>query len=116
MARDGEKMTTTRSYDEENDIFVVHKGFTKDEVFKGNIDAGDLILDISSKGNVRGIEIMNASAFLGEFGITKDMLKSAEDGDFTAQVKPSGIAIGITITAKHQVHPAKIVVPQEIPV
>ena len=49
------------SYDKENDILVAHKGFSEGERFKGNIDIGDLVLDMSTKMRVRGIEISNAS-------------------------------------------------------
>lgn len=113
MATDGESVTM--SYDEKNDIFVLQKDFTKDETFKGNLDAGDLVLDISSKGNIRGIEIINATHFLREFGITPEMMRSASKGNFTAQVRTNGITICITLMADQQIHPAIIVVPQEIP-
>jgi len=39
----------TVAYDKENDILFVHKGFSIDEEFKGNIDVGSLILDIPAK-------------------------------------------------------------------
>jgi len=105
------------SYDTENDIFVIHKGFAKDEKFKGNIDAGELILDVSTKGKIKGIEIMNAINFLKEFEIDKNILSSIEDADFNALLQPSGISLGITIKAKNIEHqiPAKITVPIDAP-
>ncbi len=36
------------TYDEENDILAIHKGFNKDEKFDGCIDVGDIILDLST--------------------------------------------------------------------
>src|SRR3989338_9161372 len=55
------------SYDKENDILVIHRGFTSDEKFKGNIDVGDIVLDVSTNGKIRGIEVFNASQFLKPF-------------------------------------------------
>jgi len=67
------------NYDKKNDIIALHQGFSQDEKFKCNIDAGDLILDISTKERVRGVEILNASEFLKEF---LDDLSSVTDADF----------------------------------
>ncbi|MEK6959964.1 MAG: DUF2283 domain-containing protein [Nanoarchaeota archaeon] len=100
-------------YDRENDIISIHNGFSNDETFKGNIVAGDLILDISTKSRIRGIEILNASGFLKEFAISTDTLEHLEDARFETSTKPSGITIGIffkTKAFKHEL-PAKIAVP-----
>lgn len=35
-------------YDKKHDILAIHKGFLR-EKFKGNLDVGDLILDISTR-------------------------------------------------------------------
>ncbi|HLC98411.1 MAG TPA: DUF2283 domain-containing protein [Candidatus Nanoarchaeia archaeon] len=106
------------SYDEENDILAVHKGFSSDERFKGNIDAGDLILDVSTKGRVRGIEILNATKFFKEFGIGKEMLENIEHAHFNANLKPDCIILGIVIKAKNveKEMPAKVAVPLEVAV
>ena len=105
------------SYDRENDILVIHNGFSANEKFKGNIDAGDLILDMSTEGRVRGIEIMNATNFFKEFEIGKDLLESLSEARFNAVVKPTSIIIGIMLKGKNtQEMPAKIAVPIEIPV
>lgn len=63
------------NYDAENDILFMHKGFSKYEKFKGNIDAGDIVLDMSTKGRIVGIEILNASEFLKAFKIGKKSWK-----------------------------------------
>ena len=101
------------SYDKENDILFIHKGFSKDEAFKGNIDAGDLVLDMSTKGRIRGVELINASDFLKIFNIKKSMLNNLVDVSFTSKVTPEAIIIGLFITAKksEEVPPAKMVVP-----
>lgn len=63
-------------YDEQNDILVVHNGFSSDESFETNMMYGDLIVDISTKGVIKGIELWNASEFLKSFGLTPLMLES----------------------------------------
>lgn len=113
----GKIMAKIISYDKENDILAIHKGFSANEKFKGNIDAGDLILDISTSGRVRGIEILNATEFLREFEIGKKVLETLSEARFNAVVKPTSIIIGITLKGKNmQEMPAKIAVPVEVPV
>lgn len=110
-------MTKLVSYDKYNDILAIHKGYSNDEKFKGNIDVGQLVLDVSSKGKIRGIEIINATKFFKEFNITKKILETIIDAHFTASIKPSSIILGITIKAKNieEEIPAKIAVPLEVP-
>ncbi len=105
-------MSKTFYYDKENDILAIHKGFDKDESFKTNIDAGDLILDVSSKEKIRGIEILNATDFLKEFDVTE--LKDLVDADFTAQLKPTSIVLTISLKIGEKEIPAKIAVPLPI--
>ena|SRR3989344_2846472 len=104
-------------YDRENDILSIHGGFSNDEKFKGNIDVGELILDVSTKGRIRGIEIMNATNFFKEFEIGKDALENINDVKFNASIKPNSIIIGIIIKSKNIQNEisAKIAVPLEIP-
>lgn len=103
-------------YDKEHDILSIHKGFTSDENFKGNIDAGKLILDVSTKGRIKGIEIMNATKFLKEFDIGKEILKNLIDANFNDVINPNGIIIGLAFKAKkiEKEIPAKIAVPLEV--
>lgn len=100
------------SYDKKNDILFIHKGFTTDERFRGNIDAGDLVLDVSTKGRIKGIEIMNASHFLKEFKIEKNTLENLTNAKFNVTIRPDSIIIGILFVAKNKKEiPAKIAVP-----
>ena len=110
-------MSKIISYDNENDILSIHKGFSNDEKFKGNIDAGELILDVSTRGRIRGIEVMNATDFFKEFNIGKKVLENIIDVQFNAVIKPSSIILGIIIKARNVKHdiPAKIAVPLTIP-
>ncbi|MBT4174052.1 DUF2283 domain-containing protein [archaeon] len=99
------------SYDKENDIFAIHKGFASDEKFKGNIDVGDLILDVSTKERIVGIEILNASVFLKEFGVSKEILEGFIDVKFNVVTKGNTISIGIILKTKDVEKPIKIAVP-----
>ena len=99
------------SYDAENDILAVHKGFQEDERFKGNLEAGDLVLDISTRHRVRGIEILNAREFLKEFKVPQRI----SDADFTAKVSPNGIIITLILKGEDREIPAKIAVPLSQP-
>lgn len=101
-------------YDKENDIFSIHRGFTSDEKFKGNIDAGQLILDVSTSGKIRGIEVMNASKFfldvLNKYQIN---LEDVSNADFRASSNPSGIFIALIFKGKNlrEEVPAQIMIP-----
>ena len=108
------------SYDKESDILVVHRGYTSDEKFKGNIDVGDIVLDVSTNGKIRGIEVFNASQFLKAFvekGNEESILSKIIDADFNTTVKPNGIIISLVIKSKNQSEvPATIAVPLEKPI
>ena len=108
------------SYDKENDILVIHRGFTSDEKFKGNIDVGDIVLDVSTNGKIRGIEVFNASQFLKPFvekGKEEGILGSIIDADFNTKIKPNGIIISLVIKSKNKTDiPATIAVPLEKPI
>ena len=98
-------------YDVENDILFIHKGFSKDEKFKGNIDAGDIVLDMSTKGRIVGIEILNASEFLKAFKIGKKVLESLKDARFKTQIKCNSIMIELVFLSHEEEIPAKIALP-----
>lgn len=120
MAKHDKKEAKMRKFffDQENDILAIHKGFSSDEKFKGNIDAGEIVFDVSTKGRIRGIEIMSASSFLKEFEISEDSLKNLSDAEFNASSNPNGIVLGLTIKTKNarKEIPAKIVIPLARPI
>lgn len=113
-------MAKVVSYDKENDILVIHKGFTSEEKFKGNIDIGDLVLDVSTAGKIKGIELFNATKFFKSFVEHKQesLLSNIIDADFNARVKPNGIIISLAIKSKNIKNevPATIAVPLEKPI
>jgi uncharacterized protein YuzE len=112
------------SYDKQNDILAVHKGFSAGEKFKGNIEVGDLVLDLSTRMRIRGIEIMNASEYLKEFlelAHTKEnVLQNLKDVKFNAEVKGESITLALVLVAsfagKQEEIPAKIAVPMTEPI
>jgi len=100
-------------YDTENDIFMIHKGFSKNEKFQGNFDIGNLILDISNKGRIRGLEVLNATSFFKEFNLSKTMLQNITSAELQTVTKPDSIMLSILFKAKNckEKIPAKIAVP-----
>jgi len=99
------------SYNDQSDIFCVHKGFLSDEKFKGNMMVGDLVLDMSTKMRVRGIEILNASQFLN---INDKLLNNLADANFDANIGKSSITISLILKTKDNIQiPTKIAVPIE---
>jgi hypothetical protein len=103
----------TISYDQTNDILAIHEGFSPDERFKGNIDAGDLILDISTRGRVRGIEVMNATRFFKDFNVGEETLRNLTDARLDAVSTQHGYTLGIVLKAKGKEIPAKVVVMEK---
>ena len=103
------------SFDKANDIITAHKGFSSDEKFKGNLVAGDLILDISTRQRVRGLEIMNATDFLKDLGVEKKLMDNLTDATFNSVIKPSGIVITLILKAEkiEREIPLKVTVPVE---
>ncbi len=101
-------------YDQKNDILAIHKGFDSNEGFKSNICIGKLILDVSTKGKIKGIEILDASEFLKEFDIKKEILIDINSIDFNASTTPDSVVISLIITSRNERIPAKISVPIEI--
>lgn len=99
------------SYDKKNDVLFIHKGFSKDEKFKGNIDVGDIVLDMSTKGRIRGIEILNASEFLKTFNIRKSVLTNLDDARFKTQTRHNGIVIELVFISHKKEIPTKIALP-----
>ncbi|MFH1638154.1 MAG: DUF2283 domain-containing protein [Candidatus Woesearchaeota archaeon] len=98
------------SYDKEGDILALHKGFGEDESFEGNLDSGDIILDISTKKQVRGIEIMNASTLLRGFNISKETLSAIDKAELKTSESPSGITVSLKLISKGTIIPAKFAV------
>ena len=100
----------TVSYDAKNDILAIHKGFSSDEKFKSCIDAGDLILDVSTKGRIRGVEIIDASSFLKMLDINREILENIADAELNAEIRHNSVVVSIIFNGSI---PAKFLVPIE---
>jgi len=96
------------SYDSECDILFVHSGYGPDEKFKGNFDVGDIVLDVSNKGKVRGIEVINASEYLQ---LNLDMLNHLTDFEFHVAQYKNRIGITLVLIADQIKKEKDIIVP-----
>jgi len=98
-------------YDATNDILAIHKEFKNGEKFKTNIDVGSVVLDLSNKGRIIGLELMNASDIFKkeDFDVT--------EAKFDADITPKNILIKIFLKTKNSVAmlPAIIAVPLDRP-
>ncbi len=102
------------AYEPINDIFCIHNGFDKDETFKTNLMFGDLILDITDKDHIVGIEVLNASMFFKDFGITQSMLNCLQGSSFSSRQTKSGSMIEIHFKFKDRqiTIPTLIAIPE----
>lgn len=75
------KKDVTFMYNKTEDILVVgkHKKYRK---VKASIDIGEVILDVSTRGSIIGIEILNASK---NIGIPKESLLGIKDVSFNVR-------------------------------
>ncbi|MEK6955744.1 MAG: DUF2283 domain-containing protein [Nanoarchaeota archaeon] len=85
-------MKNNNFYDEKNDILSLHNGFSDNERLKSNIEAGNIVLDLSDKGNIVGVEIMEASDL---FDISE--LKNIHEIKFEANKNNKWINVNIII-------------------
>jgi len=84
-------------YDAENDLFYAHKENTK--VFS-NIMLGDFHIEYDREGNIVGIEVLNATDVLKEYGVSKEMLKQMQDVQIKVIEKQSTILVWLIIVGK----------------
>lgn len=111
------------SYDKDNDILSVHNGFSDGEKFRGCIEIGDIILDLSTKRRIRGIEIINASDYLQGFfklaGTDKRILENLVKAKFRATAKGNSLVLVLALTVivreRKEEIPATIAVPVSKP-
>ena len=100
-------------YDSENDILSIHEGFSTGETFKGNIDLGGIVLDISTKDEVKGVELLNAHDFLREF-FEQEEIGEVIDATFTSVRKFDSFIITLFLKTHKRMIPAKIAIPKQI--
>jgi uncharacterized protein YuzE len=73
-------------YDQEHDSLFIYDPHSKS---KASIELGDFIIDYNSKGELSGIELLNASAFFIDLG-SEDM---KVDREMLAEIKDCRIEI-----------------------
>lgn len=99
------------------------KSLSDGEKFSRCIEIGDLILDLSTKRKIRGIEIMNASDYLQGFfklaGADKKILENLVKAKFRATAKGNSLMLVLALIAmvreRKEEIPATIAVPMSKP-
>ncbi len=104
-------------YDSEQDILMIHKGYSYDEKFKGNIDLGDIILDFSTDRRIRGVEIFNVSKIFKNLKINVDeeLLNYMQNADFKVRIDTQWIYLSIFIKFKEKSQKMFIPIPIKEP-
>lgn len=112
---------TNKAKNEENVIFLYNKTDDvlsiekkrKDAKIKASIDIGDVILDVNTKGNITGIEFLNASK---NIGTTKDTLSKIEKIQFSAWQTADYLAIRLIfhLNKKEITHTTHVPINPEI--
>lgn len=108
-------MTKTIDYDEIEDILFIHEGFKPDEKFKGNIDLGNIIFDLSTNGRIVGVEIINASEFFKEFKLSVKDLKNIEQASIKSLVKKDSLIVFLALKTNKAETRIPIAAPLAVP-
>lgn len=87
-------------YSVKTDIFNIRHINKKS---KGNAELGDFTIDFDSNGNVIGIEIINASEFLNQVGITKEDLANLNNAKLTVTQKNNNMFVWIILRLPHDI-------------
>lgn len=82
-------------YREDVDVFFVSKGYRKGERFLTNEVFGDVVLDVSDRSEVRGVEILCASAFFNRVGIGQDFLRRVRSAEFVFTNAEGNLSISL---------------------
>lgn len=103
------KGETFFDYDPENDSLFIYK---KSKI-KGSVDVGDIIIDMSVDGKVKGIELLNASSLLRNIGVKapKSMLKNIKSVKVWAVYKPDSIMVYYSIVSGKREVSSSVAVP-----
>lgn len=87
-------------YSEKSDILNIHRAGKK--TF-GSDELGDFTIDFDKDGNVIGIEVMNASEFFTQIGISKDQLVHIKSAEISVQKKGSHNLIWLNLLLPNNV-------------
>ncbi|MFQ5620324.1 MAG: DUF2283 domain-containing protein [Candidatus Nanoarchaeia archaeon] len=95
-------------YNEKSDILNIHELKKKTS---GSAELGDFTVDFDSKDNVIGIEILYASEFLENMGISKEQLENLQDAEIIISKKGNRTLIFTVITIQNTKHTIPIPAP-----
>ncbi len=87
-------LRTIIHYDEDTDDFIISNK-NENEVVKNNFMFDDFTISLTGSGKIVGLEIRNASHFLEESGLDKNLLKKVKSAELRVIPKKDFIYIGI---------------------
>lgn len=102
------------SYDKKHGLLAIHNGFAEGDEFDTNIVAADVVLDVSKKGVIVGLELLNLETFLEGFlnqEETEKIIENLTDASFTAEKRAGGVFLTITFTASESTAKTSLAVP-----
>ena len=98
------------TYDADADAMYIYKN--KSLKYKGSIDIGDFVIDISKEGKVKGLEILNTSVNLN---VPKAALLKMTSAKLRVLQKPDAMYIQFSLLLPQKVEKSGII-PLAIPV
>lgn len=106
----GKDKQFTWDYSEKSDILNIHKTGKKTE---GSAELGDFTVDFDNEGNVVGIEILNASEFFDQSGISKEQLQHLKAAQLAIVQKKSYMLVWAILILPENVE-KKVLLPTPI--
>ena len=112
------KTATNYDYDEDNDILYIYKKSEHGSKVKGSLDVGNFIIDLTHDNNVSGLEVLDFSEVLKNFGIKKpkEVLQNIQRVQIRAVYTKSSIVIYYVISYKLKNKEEKIGASVAVPV
>lgn len=75
-------------YDKFNDLLYIYK---EDSSVYANIVIGEFHIDIDKEGNIVGVEVLNASELLNEYGVNKNLLINLKTVEMKVVVRDNSL-------------------------
>lgn len=108
-------MRRKKPYVDDVDIFALHTGWKDDETFKGNIMVGDVVLDVSTKDVIRGIEILNAVDFFDALGVDESFLRTVDSAELRVDQRKDSCMVTLDLHNGGAVRTCRIALAWEAP-
>ena len=83
-------------YDKSNDLLYVYK---EDSSVYANVIIGEFHIELDKEGNVVGVEVLNASELLSEYGVNKDLLVNMKKTELKIVVRNNSLLIFLMISS-----------------